>query len=61
MKKEYETPRATKMEFNYDENVTASSGYALRKFINKYEGCRETETDEWWTGYTGGPGCERLS
>ena len=48
MKKEYEAPKAEKLEFDYSETVVASGcGGSYRKHVDKYEGCRETPTDEW--------------
>lgn len=61
MKKEYETPRADKMEFDYSETVTASgqSGWSLREYINGYTGCRETATDNWFVGTVRENGCQQ--
>ena len=47
MKKDYVTPKAEKMEFNYSDTVTASSGHKYRLYTDGYFGCRETETDIW--------------
>ena len=47
MKKDYTEPKAEKLEFSYDENVTASCGHKYRLYTDKYTGCRETETDIW--------------
>lgn len=45
--KEYKKPIAEKVEFNYDDTVTASSGHKYRLYTDHYYGCRETETDIW--------------
>ena len=47
MKRQYTTPRAEKLEFNYEENVMASGGHKYRLYTDGYFGCRETETDIW--------------
>lgn len=49
MKKTYDTPMAEKVEFNYQETVTASgaSGHKYRLYTDGYYGCREVETDTW--------------
>ena len=47
MKKDYTTPKAEKMEFDYSDTVSASSGHKYRLYTDKYFGCRETETDIW--------------
>lgn len=47
MKKDYVTPKAEKIEFNYSDTVTASSGHKYRLYTDTYFGCRETETDIW--------------
>ena len=49
MKKEYVKPAATKLEFDYRDVVTAStgSGHKYRLYTDGYFACRETETDIW--------------
>lgn len=49
MKKEYTAPNAEKLEFNYEETVTASStpGHKYRLYTDGYFACRETATDIW--------------
>ncbi len=43
MKKEYEAPKAEKMEFNYSEAVVASGTCDWEKIkTQSYEGCEET-------------------
>lgn len=46
MKKNYEAPKAEKMEFDYSEAVVASgcSGGVTKDYINVPVGCDETET-----------------
>ena len=54
MKKQYQTPKAEKLEFDYTETVTAASGCqggAFRLFIDGYDKCRETATDTWVNPY----------
>ena len=50
MKKDYESPKAEKMEFNYSETVVASNTgctyYITKKDFN-YVGCEETEVKNW--------------
>ena len=43
MKKEYESPKAEKVEFDYSEIVVASkcSGGVSKDYINGYTGCDE--------------------
>ena len=61
MKKEYVTPRADKMEFNYTENVTASgSGFTLREYVQGYKGCNQTPTDNWFVNFVRENGCKQL-
>ena len=60
MKKEYVSPRADKMEFNYTENVTASQGFSLREYIHGYTGCNETETDNWFLNFVRESGCKQM-
>ena len=50
MKKEYETPRVEKMEFNYSETVVASQGHAYRLYTDNYFGCRTKPTDDYIVG-----------
>ena len=50
MKKEYESPKAEKMEFNYSETVTASSGHKYQLYVDGHTGCRDTPTDKWVNG-----------
>ena len=46
--KEYTTPKAEKLEFNYSDTVTASGqGHKYRLYTDNYYGCRTTETDIW--------------
>ena len=49
MKKEYESPKAEKMEFNYSETVVASGG--CRWYITEsdwnYVGCTEVTIKTW--------------
>ncbi len=45
MKKEYKIPMAEKLEFNYTDTVTASSGNAMRWWTDGYDKCHETESD----------------
>ena len=46
--KNYETPKAEKLEFDYTETVTASnSGHKYRLYTDGYFGCREVATDTW--------------
>ena len=45
MKKAYEIPKAEKVEFDYSETVTASSGHAYLLYTDKYTGCHETKSD----------------
>lgn len=62
MKKEYVTPRADKMEFDYSDNVTASgtSGWTLREYVQGYKGCNEVETDNWFLGFVRENGCQQI-
>lgn len=49
MKKEYESPKAEKMEFNYSETVVAS-GTGCNFFITLtevHEGCNMKEVTHW--------------
>lgn len=46
MKNKYETPKAEKLVFDYN-NVAASTGHKYRLYTNGYYGCREVETDIW--------------
>ena len=49
MKKQYGTPKAVKMEFNYSEAVVAS-GSACDWFITHtqgFQGCLSKEVEEW--------------
>jgi hypothetical protein len=47
--REYKTPIAEKLTFDYTETVVASgsSGHKYRLYTDGYFGCRETETDIW--------------
>ena len=48
MKKEYKSPKAEKMEFNYSETVVASGG--CNYFITMTEvpeGCKDREVTHW--------------
>ena len=47
--KEYTTPKAEKLEFDYKDVVTASGsqGHKYRLYTDGYFGCRETPTDIW--------------
>ncbi len=49
MKKEYEVPKAEKLEFDYSEGITASSGCggAFQKFTDGTYGCQTTPTGIW--------------
>ena len=55
MKKQYEAPKAEKLDFDYTQSVTAASGTCsggiYRMFVEKYENCREKETDVWVNPY----------
>lgn len=55
MKKEYESPKAEKLEFNYADTVTASggkcSGGIYRMYTHGYDNCREKETEVWVNPY----------
>ena len=56
MKKEYKSPKAEKLEFDYTETVTASngkkcSGGIYRMFVEKYSNCKEKETEVWVNPY----------
>lgn len=52
MKKEYESPKAEKMEFNYSETVVASGcGGIFQKYVDGFEGCNTTPTNEWSGAY----------
>ena len=48
MKKNYEAPKVEKIQFDYAENVVASNGKKYRKYIDGYEDCNDTPTDEWY-------------
>ena len=48
--KEYKTPVAEKVVFDYSDNVVASSGHKYRLYTDGYFGCRETPTDVWVNG-----------
>ncbi|MBR0512937.1 MAG: hypothetical protein IJK06_01645 [Clostridia bacterium] len=54
MKKEYEVPKAEKLEFNYSEGVTASSscGGAFQKYTDGGYNCQTTPTGEWSNPYS---------
>ena len=55
MKKEYEAPKAEKLEFAYYEVVVASGcGGIYKKFTHEFEGCHSVETDEWVNPYGNG-------
>ena len=45
MKKGYEVPKAEKLEFNYSENVTASSGHKYLLFTEVEKGCNQKPSD----------------
>ena len=50
MKKDYESPKAEKMEFNYSDVVVASGSQKCDYFITytqAYEGCRENKVKQW--------------
>jgi len=49
MKKEYVTPAATKLEFDFTSNVIASGGqgHKYRLYTDGYFACREKATDIW--------------
>ncbi len=50
MKKEYESPKAEKMEFNYSETVVASGtgcGWRITKGDYNYVGCEENTYQTW--------------
>lgn len=50
MKKQYESPKATKMEFNYKETVTASSSVHCNWHYTKTKeekGCLTEEEQQW--------------
>ena len=57
MKKEYKSPKAEKMEFNYSDTVVAESG-GCRYFITKsdwnYVGCDTTDVKNWTGDKVGG-------
>lgn len=48
MKRKYVSPSAEKLDFDFSENVTASSGHKYRKYTDNYFGCKEVATDEWF-------------
>ncbi len=45
MKKGYEVPKAEKVEFNYSENVTASTGHKYLLYTDNYAGCNKKPSD----------------
>ena len=49
MKKKYIAPTAVKLEFNYADNVVASSkcGGVYREFTDNCYGCHTTPTENW--------------
>ena len=50
MKKEYESPKAEKMEFNYSDTVVASGsgcGWRITKGDYNYVGCEEITITTW--------------
>ena len=49
MKKQYEEPKVERLNFNYEEQVTASnnSGGIYQRYTDQYYGCHETPTDDW--------------
>ena len=49
MKKQYEEPKAEKMEFDYDENVVASLNAKGGKTGNAINSCFTHNTDNMWT------------
>ena len=56
MKKQYETPKAEKLDFDYTDTVTASdgkkcSGGIYRMYTHGYDNCREKETEVWVGAY----------
>lgn len=52
MRKEYEAPKAEKMEFNYLESVVASGcGGVWREYTDGFEGCKSKETEHWINPY----------
>ena len=59
MKKEYKAPKVEKIEFEYSETVVASGtgcGGEYLLYINGYDKCHETPTQEWAGGYNAGNG-----
>lgn len=50
MKKEYNTPMAEKVQFDYTETVMASKGHKYQLYTDGYYACRETPTDKWVDG-----------
>lgn len=58
MKKEYEVPKAEKLEFDYSEGITASNGCGgiYQKFTEATSGCN-TKPGEWFLPFsdTAGP------
>ena len=53
MKKEYEAPKAERMDFDYTDAVVASAckGGIYQMYTDKFTGCRQKETDVWVGGY----------
>lgn len=49
MKKEYDAPKAEKMEFNYSETVVASATACdwFKTITQQEQGCSEVTTNEW--------------
>ncbi len=53
MKKDYEAPKAEKLEFNYSEVVTASGcGGIYQEYKDDGEGCNKTPTGNWTGAYS---------
>ena len=40
--------RTYALDFDFSDNVTASSGHKYRKYTDNYFGCKEVATDEWF-------------
>ena len=55
MKKEYEAPKAEKLEFDYSDAVTASgtqcSGGIYQMYTHGYTNCHEQSTQVWVGAY----------
>lgn len=63
MKKEYKTPEAKKVEFDYRENVVASGASSMQgddKCSTYTDPCTgETKSYEWWETLFSAPACNR--